>query len=117
MAKLQSRVTHSPTVTAFDNQAMPPHPCPGPRSRRSILRFGVGSVGLAGLLQGREAAAVAAPAAPRSDTAIILVYCHGGASQLETWDPKPDAPPEFRGPYKAIETSVSGLRYSEVLPK
>src|SRR5439155_1106742 len=39
-----------------------------------------------------------------------------GARHLETYDPKPDAPSEYRGPYRPIETSVPGLRVSELLP-
>src|SRR6185369_5756101 len=50
-------------------------------------------------------------------TAVILVWCHGGPSHLETYDPKPEAPAEYRGPFGAIETSVPGLRYSELLPR
>lgn len=84
--------------------------------RRDILRFGLGGLGglaLADLLQLRAAAATAA----QEDTAVILVWCHGGPSHLETYDPKPDAPAEYRGPFGAIETSVPGLRYSELMPR
>jgi hypothetical protein len=41
----------------------------------------------------------------------------GGPSQLETWDPKPDAPDEVRGPFRTIPTSVAGVRFSEHLPR
>jgi hypothetical protein len=72
---------------------------------------------LTDLLRLRADAASSAVSAPsRSDTAVILVWCHGGPSHLETYDPKPEAPAEFRGPFGAIETSVPGLRYSELLP-
>ena len=37
----------------------------------------------------------------------------GGPSQTDTFDPKPDAPVEFRGPYKAIQTAVPGLQIGE----
>ena len=56
----------------------------------------------------------AAPAGER--TAVILVWLRGGASHLETYDPKPDAPSEFRGEFGAISTNVPGMQISELLP-
>ena len=50
-------------------------------------------------------------------TAIILVWQRGGCSHLDTWDPKPDAPSEFRGPYQSLETNVPGMRLTELLPQ
>jgi uncharacterized protein (DUF1501 family) len=52
-----------------------------------------------------------------SDRALILLVLVGGPSQLETFDPKPDAPSEVRGPFRAIETRVPGVRLNEFLPK
>jgi Protein of unknown function (DUF1501) len=52
----------------------------------------------------------------RDPKAVILFWLSGGPSQIDTWDPKPDAPAEIRGPYKPIQTSVPGLRFSEHLP-
>jgi len=56
---------------------------------------------------------------PRSDerTAVILVWMRGGMSHLDTLDPKPDAPSEFRGPYGPIATRVPGMRLTELLPR
>src|SRR3954467_7822500 len=74
-------------------------------SRRWFLQTGL--AGLAGLsLPGllRQQAEGAAPAAGRR--AVILFWLSGGPSQLETWDPKPDAPSEIRGPFKSIATKV-----------
>jgi uncharacterized protein (DUF1501 family) len=104
--------------------------CPGPRQhgthRRELLRFAAhGMLGLGWLDLVRARAAAAAPSAgkagsalePRgSDTAVILVWCHGGPSHLETYDPKPDAPSEYRGPFGAISTSLAGVRFSELVP-
>jgi hypothetical protein len=59
----------------------------------------------------------AAPNRPRADTALLVVWLHGGASHLETYDPKPLAPAEYRGPYRSVATSVPGLRVSELLPR
>jgi hypothetical protein len=54
---------------------------------------------------------------PPLRTAVILVWLRGGASHLETFDPKPQAPSDFRGPYKAIATNVPGIHISELLPR
>jgi hypothetical protein len=57
------------------------------------------------------------PAANKaSRKAVILIWLSGGPSQLDTWDPKPDAPSEFRGPFGSIATKVPGVRVSEHLP-
>lgn len=57
-------------------------------------------------------------AAPKSrDTRCIMIFMLGGPSQVDTWDPKPDAPSEIRGPFRAIETNVSGVRISELFPR
>jgi hypothetical protein len=58
-----------------------------------------------------------APGKSGARTALIVVWLQGGASHLETYDPKPDAPSDIRGPYKAIATRVPGMRISELLPK
>src|SRR5262249_28583979 len=50
---------------------------------------------------------------PRS---CIVLYCWGGMSHLETWDPKPDAPLEVRGTYRPIATSTPGIRLGEYMP-
>ncbi|HZU34673.1 MAG TPA: DUF1501 domain-containing protein, partial [Gemmataceae bacterium] len=48
---------------------------------------------------------------------VILVFASGGQSQLDTWDPKPDAPEEIRGAFRSIPTAVSGVRLSEHMPR
>jgi hypothetical protein len=48
--------------------------------------------------------------------ACIVLYCWGGVSQLDTWDPKPEAPAEVRGEFKPITTTVAGVRVAEHLP-
>ena len=47
----------------------------------------------------------------------IVIVLNGGASQLDTWDPKPDTPSEIRGPFRAIRTNVAGIRISEIFPR
>ena len=51
----------------------------------------------------------------RNDKRVILLWLAGGASQLETWDPKPGRP--TGGPYRDIQTCVSGVRISELMPE
>jgi len=51
----------------------------------------------------------------RNDKRVILFWLAGGASQLETWDPKPGRP--TGGPYRAIATNVPGVHISELLPR
>src|SRR6187200_2039244 len=46
----------------------------------------------------------------------ILIWLSGGASHIDTWDMKPDAPVEYRGPFKPIATSAPGVRLCEHLP-
>ena len=47
----------------------------------------------------------------------IVLFLVGGPSQLETWDPKPDASTDVRGPFRPVATSVPGIRISEHLPR
>jgi hypothetical protein len=48
---------------------------------------------------------------------VLVVRLSGGPSQLETFDPKPDAPREVRGPFAAISTRIAGLAFSELFPR
>jgi Protein of unknown function (DUF1501) len=80
-------------------------------SRRWFLQTSL--AGFAGLSTARAGA----PSRHRDPKAVILFWLSGGPSQIDTWDPKPDAPAEIRGPYQTIATSVSGLRFSEHLPR
>jgi hypothetical protein len=50
-------------------------------------------------------------------TSCILIKLTGGASQLDTWDMKPDAPSDIRGPFRPIRTNVPGIRISEIFPR
>jgi uncharacterized protein (DUF1501 family) len=83
-------------------------------SRRDFLR--VGSLSFVGLSMA-ERAALAATRSDRSEKNCILIMMTGGASQLETFDPKPDAHSEIRGPLKAISTTVPGVMLSEAFPQ
>ena len=86
-------------------------------SRRGFIRAGF--LGLAGLTladQLRVEAQAAGTGKPRSQKSIILIWQHGGPSQLETFDMKPDAPAEYRGPYEPIASSLPGLQVGEKMP-
>jgi hypothetical protein len=81
-------------------------------SRRWFLQTGL--AGFAGL----SLADTLRAARPATGTrkAVILFWLSGGPSQIDTWDPKPDAPDEIRGPYRTIPTRIPGVRFSEHLP-
>src|SRR5688572_8823255 len=83
-------------------------------TRREVLRAGsLTPLGL-GLL---DVFAPRATAAPRGRAkSVILLFMWGGPSHLDTWDPKPDAPPEVRGHFRSIQTTVPGLRIGEHFP-
>jgi len=69
---------------------------------------------LSGMLRLRAAAPAGVSPERKS---VILVWLRGGASHLDTYDPKPDAPNEFRGPFGSLRTAVPGLHVSELLPR
>lgn len=81
-------------------------------SRRDFLR--VGGIGVVGLKLADKARAMHPTHKPRN---CILIQLAGGPSQLETFDPKPEAPREVRGPLRAIQTSVPSVSISESLPR
>ncbi|MEP6716541.1 MAG: DUF1501 domain-containing protein [Terriglobia bacterium] len=53
----------------------------------------------------------------RGGVSCILLMLTGGPSQLDTWDMKPDAPSDVRGPFRPIRTNVSGVEISEIFPR
>ncbi len=96
------------------------HPCRGPLDRRTWLKLGGLSCGA--LFSGLEPtlarllAAEAKPAADK-DFSVILFWANGGPSHLDTFDLKPEAPVEYRGPFRPIRTNVPGLEICELLPR
>jgi uncharacterized protein (DUF1501 family) len=83
-------------------------------SRRNFLRagfLGLGSLSLADLFRLR------AEAGTTTDTAVILVFLGGGPSHLETYDMKPGAPDDIRGPFRPIATTVPGIEVCEHMPR
>lgn len=83
--------------------------------RRDFLHAGaLAALGLTlpGFLQAKAAGNV-----QDDDVNCILLFLVGGPSQLDTWDPKPNAPAEIRGPFKSIRTKVPGMQITEIFPK
>src|SRR5262245_28153075 len=86
-------------------------------SRRGFIQagaLGLGGLTLAELSQLRAHAAARGTA---RDTSVILIWLSGGPGHMETWDPKPDAPKEYRGPFGAISTSIPDIQFGELLPE
>ncbi len=54
---------------------------------------------------------------PDKDVNCIMIFLLGAPSQLDTWDMKPEAPAEIRGPYKPIRTNAPGIQISEIFPR
>jgi len=82
-------------------------------SRRDFLRVGTLSAGAVGL---SLAQVPAASVNPKAGLNCILLFLVGGPSHLDTWDPKPDAPANIRGPFRPIQTNVAGIQLSEHFP-
>lgn len=92
-------------------------------SRREWLRAGA-LAGLAGSLgwksnqaSAEEAAAFARRPGFGRAKGVIVVFCNGGQSQIDTWDPKPNAPLDVRGAFAPISTAVPGVQVCEHLPR
>ncbi len=82
--------------------------------RRDVLRAGF--LGLGGLTLAEMLRLEAQGAVTPNDAAVILLFVHGGPSHLETYDLKPHAPTEIRGPFRPIQTNTSGIEICEHLP-
>jgi hypothetical protein len=87
-------------------------------SRRGFLQAGLlGAAGLslAEVLRHQAQAAPSLPAATRQHS-VILLWMRGGPSHIDMWDPKPDAPAEYRGEFGVRATKVPGIRLTDLLP-
>jgi hypothetical protein len=91
------------------------HTCDG-MTRRDFLQVGaLGAIGLSlsDLLAMQARGAVAKDHDERS---VIMIFNLGAPSQIDTWDMKPEAPVEIRGPFKPIQTAAPGMEISEIFP-
>ncbi len=85
--------------------------------RRSFVKAGVlGAAGLSlsQLLQSEAQATEAGR--PTRQTSVIILWMRGGPSHIDMWDPKPDAPVEYRGEFGVMNTNVPGIQLSDMLP-
>jgi len=85
-------------------------------SRRSFLKMGASLPAVLGL------PALAAPSGRIAAhkvraKSVLLVWMWGGPSHVDTFDPKPDAPAEYRGPFSPIATRTPGMRFTELMPR
>ncbi|HTD86973.1 MAG TPA: DUF1501 domain-containing protein, partial [Candidatus Binatia bacterium] len=82
--------------------------------RRDFIQLGVTTVlglGFTDVLRLRANAAT-----PKKPVNCIMIWLDGGPSHYESFDPKPDAPSEIRGEFKAISTAIPGIQFSEAVP-
>lgn len=94
-------------------------PCDG-INRREFLKFGAlgGILSLADLLRLRAVnAAIPGSTATTTNKSVIMLFLMGGPPHIDTYDPKPSAPAEYRGEFKPIRTRVPGIEISELFPR
>ncbi len=97
--------------------------CTGPLDRRTWLK--VGGLSLGALCAGASPNLASLPLQPRmkqrgdsaGDFSVILFWANGGPSHVDTFDLKPDAPAEIRGPFRPIRTNVPGIDICEHFPR
>jgi hypothetical protein len=93
----------------------PVHLCDG-INRRDFLH--AGALSMLGLtMPGYMAMKAQGAVQPDKDVNCIMLFLLGAPSQQDTWDMKPDAPAEVRGPFKPIKTNVPGIQISEIFPR
>src|SRR5690606_2575580 len=83
-------------------------------NRRSFVQIGLAGMGAASLgriLEAKEVSAERSGVTPK-DTSVILIWLDGGPSHLDLYDLKPDAPLEYRGIWRPIQTNVPGIEIS-----
>jgi hypothetical protein len=83
-------------------------------TRREMLRVGaLGGLSLAGVLRAQAASGNV----NRRPKSVIYVVLAGGPSHIDTWDPKPEAPVEYRGEFTTIPTKLAGVRLCALMPR
>jgi hypothetical protein len=84
-------------------------------TRRDFLH--AGALSALGLTLPGFLAQKAAGAVQDNDVNAVMLFLVGGPSQIDTWDPKPKAPDEIRGPFSTIDTNVPGIQITEIFPQ
>jgi hypothetical protein len=106
----------------FSIHDLPTRLCDGV-NRRELLRIGgLSALGLTlpNLLHARDTAPLGVPPTDKTfgkAKNVIFLYLAGGPPQHETFDPKPNAPSDIRGPFNPISTNVAGTQFCELLPR
>src|SRR5437870_3977508 len=88
---------------------------PGRQPALDLLRAGAVGVSSA-LLAGPVAARETTDRPAATAKSVILLWMAGGVTHIDSFDPKPAAPEQIRGTLSAIDTTVPGVRFSEVMP-
>ncbi|MEX0675884.1 MAG: DUF1501 domain-containing protein [Pirellulales bacterium] len=101
-----------------NERQIPPDDGAGMNRRRFLQATGSGLAGLGGAALGHPSPVTAASQTSRAPRAksVIILYLYGAPSQMDTLDPKPNAPVERRGQFKTISSSMPGIAVSELLP-
>lgn len=88
-------------------------------NRRNFLKIGAFGAGLtlADMLRAKAMASNAPAAQPTTTKSAIMIYLPGGPSHMDMYDLKPDAPVEYRGEFRPIQTNVAGVQISEHMPR
>src|SRR6478672_10368239 len=89
-------------------------------TRRDLLHLGALApfgLPLAGWAQAKPPGSLPAVSGFGSAQRCILLYLWGSPSQLDTFDPKPDAPAEVRGEFQSVPTILPGVRIGEIFPR
>ena len=83
--------------------------------RQALIASGLGtlSLGMPGMVMGSDKIDASGKAVASKKCCIFVLLC-GGPSHVDTWDMKPEAPLDFRGPYKPISTRVPGMQINEM---
>jgi hypothetical protein len=83
--------------------------------RQALIASGLGtmSLGLPGVVMGSDKVDASGKAVAAEKSCIFVLLC-GGPSHVDTWDMKPDAPVDYRGPYQPIATKVPGMLINEM---
>lgn len=85
-------------------------------TRRSFVQAGMLGLGGLGLADYSRLEAAGVVREDKKENSVVLFWLSGGPGHMETWDPKPLAPKEYRGPFGAISTSVPGMQLGELMP-
>lgn len=84
-------------------------------SRRGLLQLG--ALGATGLSLSELLASESLAKQGAGQKNVILLWMRGGPSHIDMWDPKPEAPAEFRGEFGTMPTNVSGIQLTDMLPQ